>query len=241
LRHFFFPGYVSWTEEGHNLAWHMRLRDKDGDVRFYASDPETGSTRIIPVESYLSDRQYSKMRAHPQIIQRMAHYLVETDYQGMQIRVWAMANVNSRASQLLIDPTVDLSKEVEHLGANDWVLPLVQPPSPDGVPGLLVAKVSNAILLINITEEIFPIGEFGIQTGAYTILGSDLGLTQLQSGGCVILHEADADWGSLFPICNEEGRFLIEALPMSFDVRMGDIVVEPCEGATCIVVAPNSP
>ncbi len=28
LRHWLYPGNVSWTEEGHRFAWHMKLRDK---------------------------------------------------------------------------------------------------------------------------------------------------------------------------------------------------------------------
>lgn len=29
FRHFLYPGNVSWTEEGHRFAWHMKLRSKD--------------------------------------------------------------------------------------------------------------------------------------------------------------------------------------------------------------------
>jgi hypothetical protein len=28
LRHLLYPGDVSWTDEGHRFAWHMKLRDK---------------------------------------------------------------------------------------------------------------------------------------------------------------------------------------------------------------------
>ena len=31
LRHFLYPGNVSWTEEGHKFAWQMKLRDKVGE------------------------------------------------------------------------------------------------------------------------------------------------------------------------------------------------------------------
>lgn len=36
FRHFLYPGDVSWTEEGHHFAWHMKLRRKHGDVAFTA-------------------------------------------------------------------------------------------------------------------------------------------------------------------------------------------------------------
>src|SRR6185503_7615623 len=32
LRHYLYPGNVSWTEEGHNVSWHMKLRTKVGDA-----------------------------------------------------------------------------------------------------------------------------------------------------------------------------------------------------------------
>jgi len=34
LRHWLYPGNVSWTEEGHRYAWHMKLRDKDCTATF---------------------------------------------------------------------------------------------------------------------------------------------------------------------------------------------------------------
>ena len=34
LRHFLYPGNVSWTEEGHNFSWHMKLRSKQARVSF---------------------------------------------------------------------------------------------------------------------------------------------------------------------------------------------------------------
>ncbi|MDJ0704941.1 MAG: HTTM domain-containing protein [Leptolyngbyaceae cyanobacterium MO_188.B28] len=47
LRHFLYPGSVSWTEEGHRFAWRMKLRDKEADAKFIAIDPLTQATQII--------------------------------------------------------------------------------------------------------------------------------------------------------------------------------------------------
>ena len=47
LRHFAYPGNVSWTEEGHNFSWHMKLRTKRGDALFTVSHPATGTTWAI--------------------------------------------------------------------------------------------------------------------------------------------------------------------------------------------------
>ena len=42
LRHYLYPGNVSWTEEGHNFAWHMKLRTKVGEAVFTVTHPAVG-------------------------------------------------------------------------------------------------------------------------------------------------------------------------------------------------------
>ena len=55
LRHFLNPGNVSWTEEGHNFAWHMKLRDKSGRVRFRVVNRSDGSSwSVDPRDSLTS-------------------------------------------------------------------------------------------------------------------------------------------------------------------------------------------
>ncbi len=44
LRHFAYPGNVDWTEEGTRFSWRMKLRDKQGPVRFTAIDPNGRDT-----------------------------------------------------------------------------------------------------------------------------------------------------------------------------------------------------
>lgn len=40
FRHLLYPGDVSWTEEGHYFAWHMKLRRKYGTTTFRAVAPD---------------------------------------------------------------------------------------------------------------------------------------------------------------------------------------------------------
>ncbi len=40
VRHYFIPGNVFWTEEGHRMAWRMMLRNKAGEVVVYVSKPD---------------------------------------------------------------------------------------------------------------------------------------------------------------------------------------------------------
>ena len=65
LRHFLYPGDVHWTEEGHRFAWHMRLRDKEADAQFFATDPMGGQRWEIDTDQYLTNGQESEMATRP--------------------------------------------------------------------------------------------------------------------------------------------------------------------------------
>jgi hypothetical protein len=54
LRHFLYPGYVGWTEEGHNFSWRMMMRTKVGDERFLifvVKEPATGWEATMDLSS----------------------------------------------------------------------------------------------------------------------------------------------------------------------------------------------
>jgi vitamin K-dependent gamma-carboxylase len=130
LRHFFYPNYVSWSEEGHNFSWHMKLRSKSGTAKFIVKDPTTGAQELILPERYLSKRQISKMVTRPYLILQFAHYLRDkfTKPGEVPVEVYAETSIrlNGRKAQRMIDPDVDLSAvEIKETG-NDWVLPLRQ-------------------------------------------------------------------------------------------------------------------
>jgi hypothetical protein len=77
LRHLAYPGDVSWTEEGHFFAWHMKLRDKDATASFTVKDRDTGETWTAGPRAYLSRRQAEKMAGHPDMILQFAHHLAK--------------------------------------------------------------------------------------------------------------------------------------------------------------------
>lgn len=131
LRHFLYPGDVSWTEEGHNFSWHMKLRTKSGDVRLLAVDPVSReSTRIDP-RNYLSSRQYRKFAGRPDMILKFAHYirdrLENEGMKGVEIYAHTSVSLNGRRPQPLIDPEVDLAKVVPSLAPKSWIVPLAEP------------------------------------------------------------------------------------------------------------------
>ena len=130
LRHFIIPGQVSWTEEGHRFAWHMKLRDKDASAIFYITN-EAGQTWEVDSTQHLTDRQLRKMSTRPYMILQYAHFLAaEATQQGhgevvVQAEVWA--SLNGRYPQRLIDPTVDLAAQPRTIWPVDWILPLTMP------------------------------------------------------------------------------------------------------------------
>jgi vitamin K-dependent gamma-carboxylase len=133
LRHWLYPGNVSWTEEGHRFAWHMKLRDKAADARFFVTDPRTGRSDEIDPLAYLTDWQYDEMASRPDMIVQFAHQIerdARTALGAEDVKVTAQveASLNGRAFQRLIDPKADLSEvEMSPFTTADFIKPLRTP------------------------------------------------------------------------------------------------------------------
>ncbi|MBN4056271.1 HTTM domain-containing protein [Rhodothermus sp. AH-315-K08] len=132
MRHHLYPGNVSWTEEGHRFAWHMKLRSKSGTVQFRVRDPDSGESWHIDPRTYLSSRQARKMRTRPYLILRFANKLKpilaeETGLPNLEIYARARISLNGRPRSDLIDRSVDLTKVNWGLAHSEWVLPLEEP------------------------------------------------------------------------------------------------------------------
>jgi hypothetical protein len=131
LRHYLYPGNVSWTEEGHNFAWHMKLRTKVGEAVFTVTHPGSGQTWTIKPQDYLESHQVQKMITKPDLLLHFGHYLAEEKrregYDNVEVRARAMVSLNGRERQLLIDPNVDLAKEEVSLLPTRWIVPLTTP------------------------------------------------------------------------------------------------------------------
>ena len=151
LRHYLYPGFVSWTEEGHRFSWHMMLRSKKAQTRFYVLNPETREVWALNSLAYLSLRQREKMNGHPDMILQFAHHVAElmrkTNCGNIHVHVITRAELNSRPPALLIDPDVNLAATPRTLAPANWILPLdnkhtnppwlrsTAPPADDGEPG----------------------------------------------------------------------------------------------------------
>ena len=129
LRHYAYPGNVSWTEEGHNFSWHMKLRAKSTEtIEFFALSPKTGDTLEISPLDDLSTRQIIKMSTRPDMILQYSHFLAENfrenGYDDIEITVDVFSSLNGRDTQRLIDPDVNLAEQPVTILPKSWIVPL---------------------------------------------------------------------------------------------------------------------
>lgn len=131
LRHFAYPGNPSWTEQGQLFAWRMMLRQKTTAIRFQAFDPASGRHGVLDVRPYLNLRQATQMSRDPDLIIQFAHKLADyhrtRGVRDLEIRVVALASLNGRKAQLLIDPNLDLVRQARGWRTAECVLPLTEP------------------------------------------------------------------------------------------------------------------
>lgn len=131
LRHFLYPGYASWTEEGHLYSWHMKLRDKAGYGEFIARDAANGASWKIDPRDYLEKRQEREMYGHPDEILQFAHHVADEYAKAgkgrLEVRARIFVSLNGRKPQLIVDPEVDLAAQPRSLGRWPWILPLAEP------------------------------------------------------------------------------------------------------------------
>ena len=133
LRHWLYPGNVSWTEEGHRFAWHMKLRDKASDARFFVSDPASGRSNEIDPFVYLTEWQYDEMAARPDMIVQFARHF-ERDarkqfgVEDLKVTADVETSLNGREYQRLIDPNADLTEvDMSPFATADFIEPLRTP------------------------------------------------------------------------------------------------------------------
>jgi vitamin K-dependent gamma-carboxylase len=134
LRHFLYPGNVSWTQEGHRFAWHMLLRDMRAKGTFYATDPASSQTWRIDPSDYLTPRQERSMVRWPDMVLQFSHWVAEEyrakGYEQIEVRAEVLASLHGREPKYLIDPTVDLTKQPRTLAPAPWIVPLEEPLPP---------------------------------------------------------------------------------------------------------------
>lgn len=130
FRPFLYKGNVHWTEEGHRFSWHMMLRSKDGEVRFFLINLKENTKREVRIKSYLTPQQIGRMAGRPDMILQFSHYIAEIlrkrGVSDFEVRANALVSLNGRKRQLLIDSKVDLASQPRNLKSAPWILPLME-------------------------------------------------------------------------------------------------------------------
>ena len=128
LRYLLYNNNLYWTEEGYRFSWRVMLMEKAGYAIFKVSDPITGRKWEVNNYNFLTPNQEKMMSTQPDMILQFAHYL-DQYYQAKGIKnpiitADVFVTLNGRPSQLLIDPTIDLTNEYDSFAPKKWVLPL---------------------------------------------------------------------------------------------------------------------
>ena len=129
MRHFFYPGYESWTDEGHVFAWTMKLRNiQIQEFNILAIDHTVEKAGKVNPLYDLTPSQVLKMTNRPDLMVQYAHHLKnELQNQGysenVEIRMESLVSLNGREYQLLIDPSIDLTKQEPTILPKDWIMP----------------------------------------------------------------------------------------------------------------------
>jgi uncharacterized membrane protein YphA (DoxX/SURF4 family) len=129
LRHWLYPSYVAWSEEGHRFSWRMKLRSKSSRVAFYVTNPHTNRIWEVDLRQDLTSRQVRKMSTRPDMIIQYVHHLKQKLHQvGIEdpiIQVSSQVSLNGRSYQPIIDPTVNLAEApLQIIAPSTWLLPL---------------------------------------------------------------------------------------------------------------------
>ena len=104
------------------------LMEKNGSVDFRVVEPSTGRTfRVSPLD-YFTRYQTKMMSPQPDMVLEAAHVIAE-DYRARGVHQPAVyadvfVSLNGRSMQRLIDPRVDLARQVDGLSNKPWILPM---------------------------------------------------------------------------------------------------------------------
>lgn len=114
FRYLLYPGNNLWHEQGYRWSWNIMLMEKNGDAEFIVFDKHSSQTWVVKKKDHLTVQQERMVNTQPDMILQFAHYLksvYESKYNTeVGVKVQAYVALNGRSSQLLIDPTVDLTQ-----------------------------------------------------------------------------------------------------------------------------------
>ena len=128
FRYFAYPGELFWNEEGYRFSWRVMLMEKKGYTTFKIKDSVSQKTFYVDNTDFLTPFQERQMSFQPDFILEYAHYLANhfenQGHQNIQVFADSFVALNGRPSKRFIDPSKDLTKEIESFKHKKWVLPL---------------------------------------------------------------------------------------------------------------------
>lgn len=134
LRAFAYRGDVLWHEQGMRWSWRVMVREKNGSVTYRVRTDGRARERLISPGDYLTPIQEREMVGQPDLILQLAHLISEDlrrrGMHDVEVRVDALASLNGRPTQRLIDPEVDLTTIDDSLMPATWILPAPEGPPP---------------------------------------------------------------------------------------------------------------
>ena len=117
LRSHFYGGNVLWHEQGMRFSWRVMSRAKNGSVTFNVRDPGSDRHWQVSPTKYLTRMQEREMAVQPDLILQLAHH-ISRDFAakgppGVEVYADARASLNGRSAELLVDPTIDLARQLD--------------------------------------------------------------------------------------------------------------------------------
>lgn len=127
LRCWLYPGDPSWHEQGHLFSWRMMLRVKEVGLGYALEDPQTGLVANVNHKQFLAIEQSDRFSRDPRLIVQFARFLAEHFEKELGrkpiVHSVALASLNGRKPQLLVDPNKDLAS-VDIRQPSEYIMPL---------------------------------------------------------------------------------------------------------------------
>jgi hypothetical protein len=148
LRALAYGGDVLWHEQGMRWSWRVMVREKNGSVTYRVRTDGRTRERLVSPSDYLTPLQEREMVGQPDLILQLAHLiagdLARRGMHDVEVRVDALASLNGRPMQRLIDPDVDLTTIDDSLMPASWILPAPEGPPPTLTPRR-IERVAEAL------------------------------------------------------------------------------------------------
>ena len=126
LRGHLYEGDINWHEQGMRWSWRVLCREKNGSVTYRVRTAERQREYYVTPRRYLTSAQEREMSSQPDLILQLAHRIADDlrarGERGVEVRVDALASLNGRPFERLIDPDVDLTTIDDGIAPATWIL-----------------------------------------------------------------------------------------------------------------------